>query len=266
MENLVIIKLGGSTITDKTSNIPKANYAVLERLAKEIAEAYKKMDSQLIIIHGAGSYGHQIVKRTGINNGIKRKEQIIAFAETQRLQNELNSIVAKILIDAGLPAIPIQASSSAVMKSGKLIEMNTTVIKGLLEMGMIPILYGVPAYDTVQKCSILSGDEIAPYLALQLNAKKIIHATNVDGIFTEDPYLSENAKMIPLITKDNFEEVKKSLSGSACVDVTGGMLNKVIQVIEIAKKGVEILFVNALIEGNVKRVLLGERIGTLIKW
>jgi isopentenyl phosphate kinase len=266
MKELVIIKLGGSVITDKKSDVPKVNYNILNRLAEEIAEAYQKMNSSLIIIHGAGSYGHQIVKKTGINKGIEREEQLIAFAETQRLQNELNSIVTKVFIEQNLPAIPIQASSSTIMENCKLLEMNTSVIKGLLEIKMIPVLYGVPAYDINKKCSILSGDEIAPYLASQLGAKKIIHGTNVEGIFTDDPNINKEAKLIPLITKENFEEVKKALSGSACIDVTGGMLNKVIKVLDVAKKGIEVQFVNALVEGNIKKALLGEKIGTLVRW
>lgn len=263
---LVIIKLGGSVITDKKSEIPKVNLPIVERIAKEIAKIYSRKDLNLIIIHGVGSYGHQIVKKTGIDKGIEREEQLIAFAETQRLQNELNSIVTKIFIEVGLPTIPIQASSSAVMENGILTKMSISAIKGLLEIGMIPVLYGVPAYDLRQKCSILSGDEIAPYLASQLNAKKIIHATNVDGIFTDDPNLNKDAKLIPLITKENFEEIKKYLSGSTHVDVTGGMLNKVIKVVDIAKEGVEIQFVNALVDGNIKKALLGEEIGTLVRW
>jgi len=261
-----IIKLGGSIITKKESEKPEVNYSNLKRSAKEIADVYKEQNLSLIIIHGAGSYGHQIVKKTGIDKGIEKKEQLIAFAETQRLQNELNTIVTKIFIEEGLPAIPYQASSNAIMKNGKLIKMDISVIKNLLEIEMVPVLYGVPAYDTDQKCSILSGDEIAPYLGEQLNVKKIIHGTNVDGIFTDDPNLNKDAKLIPLITRKNFEEVKNFLSGSTHVDVTGGMLNKVIKIADIARKNIEIQFINALADGNIKKALLGENVGTLVRW
>jgi len=184
MKDLIILKIGGSVITDKFSPRPKVNYKNLKRIAKEIASAYDKEKMSLIIIHGAGSYGHNIVKKTGIDKGIKSYEQLKAFAETQRLQNELNLIVTKCLIEEGLPAIPCQASSFVVMNLGKIEEMSLSAIRGLIEMKMIPVLYGVPAFDKTKRCSILSGDQIAPYLAKKLNAKKIIHATNVDGVFT----------------------------------------------------------------------------------
>jgi len=262
MKDLIILKIGGSVITDKFSKIPKVNHENLKKISEEIASVYNKEKMSLVIIHGAGSYGHVIVKETGIGKGIKTNNQLKAFAETQRLQNELNSIVTKYFIDAGLPAIPCQASSFVVMDSGRVEEMNLSAIKGLLELKMIPVLYGVPAFDKTQKCSILSGDQIAPYLAVKLNAKKIIHATNVDGVFTEDPNKNPNAKLIPEINSKNISQVKEWLTGSTAIDVTGGMFGKVSELLEI---GIESQIVSALTLGNIVRAFNGEKIGTIIK-
>ena len=263
MKDLIILKIGGSVITDKSSKIPKANHENLKRISEEIASVYNKEKMSLVIIHGAGSYGHVIVKETGIDKGIKTNNQLKAFAETQRLQNELNSIVTKYFIDAGLPAIPCQASSFVVMDSGRVEEMNLSAIKGLLELKMIPVLYGVPAFDKTQKCSILSGDQIAPYLAVKLNAKKIIHATNVDGVFTEDPNKNPNAKLIPEINSKNIDQVKEWLTGSTAIDVTGGMFGKVSELLEI---GIESQIMNALVSGSIVKAFKGERIGTIIRF
>jgi len=262
MKDLIILKIGGSIITDKFSKIPKVDSKNLKRISEEIASVYNKKKISLIIIHGAGSYGHVIVKETRINKGIKTERQLKDFAETQRLQNELNSIVTKYFINAGLPAIPCQASSFAVMESGRLVDMDTSAIKGLLETGMVPILYGVPAFDKTQKCSILSGDQIAPYLAVKLNAKKIIHATNVDGVFDKDPNKYANAKLIPEINSKNINQVKQWLNGSIATDVTGGMFGKVSELLEI---GVDSHLVNGLIDGNIVRAFKDEKIGTIIR-
>lgn len=258
---MIILKIGGSVITDRKSETPKVNFDNLRRIAKEISQYKGKM----ILIHGAGSYGHQIVKRTGIHKGITNQDQIIAFAETQRLQNELNSIICNELIAAGVPAIPCQASASAIMSSGRLKSMNIDAIKGFLDVGLVPVLYGVPAYDEVQKCSILSGDQIVPYLAKEFNVKKIIHGTNVDGVFTSDPHIDKNAKLIKIINSENLDEVKKALTGSATVDVTGGMFGKVNELLELAKTGAESFLVNAEKPDCVRKALLGETVvGTII--
>ncbi|MEM5778629.1 MAG: isopentenyl phosphate kinase [Candidatus Aenigmatarchaeota archaeon] len=260
--NLIILKIGGSVITDKFSKKPKVNHKNLKRIAKEIAYAYNKEKMSLIIVHGAGSYGHVIVKKTKIDKGIKSYKQLKAFAETQRLQNELNSIVTKYLIKEGLPAIPCQASSFVVMDLGKIEEMSLSAIKGLLEMKMIPVLYGVPAFDKSKKCSILSGDQIAPYLAKKLNSKRIIHVTNVNGVYTEDPNKNPNAKLIKVINSKNINQVKKWLGNSTATDVTGGMFRKVSELLKI---GIEAQIVNGLVPENIAKALNGERIGTLIR-
>jgi isopentenyl phosphate kinase len=147
------------------------------------------------------------------------------------------------------------------MKSGKLAYMDTSTIEGLVNIGMVPVLYGVPAYDETQKCSILSGDEIAPYLAVKLNAKKIIHGTNVDGVFTSDPNKNRDARLIPEINSKNISKVKEWLTGSTATDVTGGMFKKVSELLEI---GIESQIVNALTHGNIAKALSGERFGTII--
>lgn len=266
MKNLILLKIGGSVLTDKHSETPKVNYEMLNRLADEIAEAYKKKKMKLILIHGAGSYGHQIVKKSGIKDGITNAGQKIAFAETQRLQNELDSIITKTLIERGLPAIPCQPSSMVVMENKRIKKMDVSAIRGLLRVGMIPVLYGVPAYDKKQKCSILSGDQIAPYLALKFKANKIIHGTKVDGVYTADPNKNQNAKQIKEVTSANFEQVMQWLGESDAVDVTGGMRGKVSELLDVAKHGVESQIVDALTPGKIRDALLGNKeIGTVIK-
>lgn len=262
MKKLIILKIGGSLITDKFSLMPKVKRESLRRISKEISSVYELKKFSLVIIHGVDPFGHVIVRKTGIDKGIKNKKQLKYFAETQRLQNELNVIVTKYLIKAGLPAIPCQASSFAVMDSGRLVKMDISAIRGFIEMGMIPVLYGVPAYDKSQKCSILSGDQIAPYLAVKLNAIKIIHATNVDGIFTSDPHKNPMAKLIPRLDNKNIAQVKKWVSGSMAIDVTGGMLGKVL---ELSKTRIESQILNGSVPGNIIKAFNGEKIGTIIK-
>ena len=112
MKDLIFLKIGGSIITKKEIKYPEINKNNLKRICSEIAEAYNKCDFNLVIVHGAGSFGHPIVKKTGINEGITKSGQVLSFAETQLLQNKLNSEVCKVLQEYKLPAIPVQPSAS----------------------------------------------------------------------------------------------------------------------------------------------------------
>jgi isopentenyl phosphate kinase len=261
---LKILKIGGSVFACKESNKPKVDFNVLRRLSREIANAYKN-NFNLILVHGAGSYGHPIVKRTGINKGIKRKSQLVAFAETQRLQNELNSIFTRELIKLNVPAIPCQASAFTLMDKGKIKEMYIKVIKGFLKLNLVPTLYGVPAYDEKQGCSILSGDDIVPFLAKKLKVKQIIHGTDVDGVFTSDPKKDPNAKLIKKITPSEFKSIISGISGSTKIDVTGGMKRKIEELVKLTEFGIQSIIVNATKPKRIEKALLGEKvIGTII--
>lgn len=259
---LIILKIGGSVITYKERKKPQVNLNNLREIINQIVGIKKKF----ILIHGVGSFGHQIVKRTGIDRGLKNKKDLISFAETQRLQNKLNCIITQELIKKGLPAFPFQASAGAVMKNGRLVKMDLSVIKGLLKLNIIPVLYGVPAYDTKQGCSILSGDQIAPYLAKNLRARKIIMASDVDGVFTADPKKDKNAKQIKEINKKNFNKIKKKLGGSLFADVTGGMLGKVSELFKTAKEGIPSQIIGATKKDNIRKAFIGKRVGTIIKY
>jgi isopentenyl phosphate kinase len=255
--DLTIIKIGGSVVTCKGSDSPRINSKNL----KAVAEQLKNFKKPYILIHGAGSFGHPLVKRTGIDKGIKNRGQLTAFAETQRLQNQLNYLVCGALIKEGIPAVPCQPSSHAMLNKGRLVTFSIEAIKGMVGIGLVPVCYGVPAYDKVQGSAILSGDQIAPYLALKLGAKKIIEAGDVEGIFTSDPKKDRSAEIVREVNRKNFNEVESYLSGSRATDVTGGMKQKYLEIIETAKKGITTQIVHFK---HLEEALEGQKTGTTI--
>lgn len=250
MKPLIIIKIGGSVFACKDADKPTVDKETLKRLAKEIGEAYQKLKDKynFMILHGAGSYGHLIVNETGIHKGIQNEQNLLDMAQTQKLQYDLDSLVSDELIKNNVPTFPIQASATAIMNGKKLEKMDLDVIKGLLDINMVPISYGVPAYDRKQKCSILSGDDILPFFVRNIETEKIIHATDVDGVYDKDPNKHKHAQLIEKINKENFEKVKEGLTGSSNVDVTGGMLNKIKNLLDLNTKSI-------IINGNKKDLL-----------
>ena len=259
MVDLILLKIGGSIITKKDTKEPRINKENLKRICNEIAEGYNHKPRKLMIIHGAGSYGHPIVKRTGIHEGITRPDQIFSFAETQLLQNILNSEVCQALQDVRLPAIPVQPSASAIMENKRLVSINHELINDLLDLSLIPVLFGVPAFDTSQKCSILSGDQIIVYLATKLKPQKIIFATNVDGI------LGKDNKVIEKISQENYEEIKDSFYETSYDDVTGSMAGKIAELKNLI--GIKSYIINGNKKGLISDILKEKKVrGTLIEF
>lgn len=261
MRKLYILKLGGSAITYKHLNSPKANIEVIQNAAQEIYEAKLNKEFQLIIVHGAGPFGHQLVTDFGIANGLKNEADFEGFIKTHQSVDKLNRMVIDALNSAKLLAFPVQPSACILQKSKKISSFNLDIIKALLEINnnMIPVLYGDMVADEDLKASVVSGDAIISYLTRHLNVKKVFFGANVNGIFTADPKKNKNAQFIPEINMKNWNLIENKITGSSNVDVTGGMRGKLLEILSIKKK-LKILVFNITQKKNLYNVLCGNNI------
>jgi isopentenyl phosphate kinase len=263
---LIILKLGGSVITRKDSLTPTLDSSNLTRIAREISNSsYHK----LIVVHGAGSYGHPYAKEYAIGSEIDSKEELArkmqGFSKTQNSVKNLNAQVCQHLQEQDIPAVSIQPSSFIQTCNKRIKIADMDLISKYLDLGFVPVLYGdvVLDMDDKIKMAVLSGDQIIKYLAENLMPKKVILGSDVNGIYDKDPKKYPNASLIKVVTSHNDLE---SAEGTQTVDVTGGMGGKLSELIELAKIGIESEIINASHDNNIKRALNGKKgIGTLIR-
>ncbi len=254
---MMIIKFGGSVTTFKNRMVPRINEETLRKLSKELSESWDRKE-KLILLHGAGSYGHPLAR---LVKTIDKRKYHYGYAEIQLIQNKLNVEFCDILQDYGIPATPFQPIG--VMEDGKLVKLDLESLKGLIEKRIVPVLYGTPSYDRIHGFSILSGDEIIRYLADNLEIRKIIHVTDVDGVFDRDPKKFEHAKLIRKMTKDEIEKLV-DVSSSENIDVSGGMEKKIKEIMKIKRK-VKVYIINGFSSGNLKKAINDEEVGTIIE-
>lgn len=260
MENLVVIKFGGSSITKKEENKFEMNYELLERAAGELAEALKqKPGLKLALVCGAGPFGHTNVVKYNLNNGITAPEQEKGVKVTNKDCDFVGEATAKALQKYGIKAKFVHAYDVCAQDDKKLKSFDAEPYKKALAEGLIPISTGVMVKDAALGWSPMSGDVVVAQLAKQLRPAKVLMGTDVDGIFTADPKADKKAKHIGLITKENLEEVLAQASKSAAVDVTGGMKGKLEKLAE-QLNGVPAEIFNLFTKGNLKNALLGKPI------
>ena len=76
----------------------------------------------------------------------------------------------------------------------------------------------------------------------------------------------DEGEVVELITNDNFGKVTSLVDGSHGIDVTGGMLHKVQECLELATIGIKSQIVSGLVEGRVKAAMIGRSVlGTRIE-
>ena len=265
MKDLILLKIGGSICTEKSKGEFKVKAGTVERIASEIMEARKQKGFRLIVVNGAGPFGHVNVTEYDIADGLETQSDFEGFAKTVCDCGYVNYMVSEAMRNSGLLALPYPSSSVVIQSKKRIIFFSIDPIKRLWDSNddIIPVMNGTMVPDTVIKGSIISGDGAIEYLADRMHAKKVIFAVDVDGIYTADPHHDKKAKLIDTITKDNFPDFKSGISGSSSTDVTGGMLGKVEKL--LSGKTTTII-VNGNKPGRVRDALIGKPVkGTIIK-
>lgn len=264
MKPITFLKLGGSLITDKQKPYtPKP--AVIARLAREIQAARSADPSlHLLIGNGVGSFSHYAAQKYNYPLDPKRPDFQEGFATIHQASVAINKIVVDALLKAGVPAFSIHPSSCIVSENTHKKSILVEQIPGLLEQGIVPVVYGDILYDTVKGATIYSTERvfevlIAEFLMRKHRVASIIQATVVPGI------LDKNNKVIPHVSQKSYETVKSALYKTAGFDVTGGMLHKIDQSLGYAQKGIVTQIISGLKPGRLRNVLLGKKEeGTII--
>ena len=84
-KGLLVIKLGGSLLTDKLTAY-KLRESVLKAVAVEIKECIDLgLIKSLVIVHGVGSFGHPPVLKYNLHKGFRNKDQLISMSKTQQI-------------------------------------------------------------------------------------------------------------------------------------------------------------------------------------
>lgn len=267
-ENLVYLKLGGSLITDKrAAETPRLD--IIKRLAAEIVQVRRQQpDLRLVIGHGSGSFGHVVGSRYGTRQGVASLEQWYGFAATADAAARLNRIVAASMLAAGLPVWSIQPSVALRCQDGHLIEGPLDTVQQALEAGLIPLIYGDVALDSVRGGTIASTEEIFEWLIERLTPSRVVLLGEVDGVYTGDPHHDASARRIEMLSPASVDGVTSGLGSSFGTDVTGGMAAKVTQSLTMVERHphLQIVICSGLVEGQLVKALTarGQLPGTVI--
>ena len=106
--------------------------------------------------------------------------------------------------------------------------------------------------------AILSGDQLAAYLAIKLKAARLVFGVDVDGVFDSDPKLNREARMFSEMTPRFAMRYAMRTTTGAVPDVTGGMAAKISEGVIAAQRGVPTLFVNLRKKDRLQRAALGQ--------
>lgn len=241
-----IIKLGGSIITRKFGYMEPDDRNI-ESLAKILAKYWHGGKRDIIIVHGAGSFGHAPVLAHGIAKAVKSEKNKLGFADVHASCSYLSLLIVEALIKNEVPAVSIPPTAIMEQSNGRISKFDSKIVMDFLKQGYLPVLYGDMILDKKTGGSVCSGDQIVSYLGK--TAKRIIFAGNVDGVMV-------NGKVVEKINNLNMKHVEKYLMISDAPDITGGMAGKVREIIRMKRPA---FIVNAVKHKRLEDILYGRK-------
>ena len=252
MGGTVVIKWGGGLITHK-DQLCTVNLDVIDSLAKACSKSTKK----LVIVHGAGSFGHMMAKKfrlaEGRVAGLKQDEAIERVrSDMIELNNHVLSSLQKYGLDAKTFSPHLWATGTGPGFKGEL-----PIFDG------VTVVYGDVVEDSEKEFGILSGDDIMLRYSTELpNVERAVFAIGgVDGILRVPPSKAGPEDLIEIWSPD-MEFVGEH---AAEIDVTGGIGLKAARGAMISEKGVDVHIINGEHPNRVLAAIDGENvIGTKI--
>ena len=261
MASRVVIKLGGGLITDKGS-MKKFDSESVQKVVESISLVVE-IGVPVIIVHGAGSFGHLLAKEWSISDGLDQKiaeEQRMIVKKIRSDMRELNRLIVTRLAESGLEAEALPPSEWAI-GTGPRFQGDIANFERVVE-APIPVTFGdvVNTNDRLE-FGILSGDDLMLRLSRELEVSHCIFLIgDAEGVLSGPPD-QEGSKLI-----DKLETgVKIEGPHYSEIDVTGGIGLKIDRARKIASDVEEVWILDGRCPERIVELLrYGETRGTKI--
>jgi isopentenyl phosphate kinase len=249
-----VVKLGGSVITNKRAAGSRKGVlarffpAVARRLLKEIRDSKQ----EVVLVTGAGSFGHVLADRHGLKAGYREDGQWDGYCRVSWDVRRLNLMVLDQALRLGMRPISIPPSASALLADGRIHYLDEGVFRRYLAQGIMPVTFGDVALDMGQRrFSICGGDDLALRLAQLFNAERAIFVSDIDGIL-----VGERGTLAREFFAADMDRITP-MKGRPGKDVTGGIAAKARLSLELAASGTEAVILNGRVRGRLLDALRG---------
>src|SRR5215472_3885661 len=189
----VVIKLGSSLFFNESGNLALGR---IFSFIEDIAEA-RMNDRQVIVVSsGAVALGANALKIAFAPSLVVQKQAFAAIGQS-RLMNLYEQGFGKF----GLTAAQILLTEEDFSSRTRYLNLRNTLL-ALLEMGAIPIINENDTVSTNELTvtdrspSFGDNDKLSALVMSKLEAQVLILLSDVDGLFTDNPYTNPAAQLL----------------------------------------------------------------------
>ena len=209
--NIVVQKYGGSSVKDKEK---------LEKVIQKITDCKNKKNKVVVVVSAQGKTTNKLITKASKyskNTYNKEMDLLLSTGEIQTV-----ALLTMMLKDKGLDAVGLTGSQAGIITDSNFgnakikMVMSENILK-YLDSGKVVIVAGFQGVDKFGNITTLGrggSDLSAVAIAASLKAKRCEIYTDVDGVFTADPNIIQNAKQL---TKVSYNEMLEAASSGAKV-------------------------------------------------
>jgi len=256
-DEYIVIKCGGSVLVDQN---------LFDHFIDNIS-ILKKLGFIPIVVHGGGKRISNKLSEKGIEskflNGLRiTDEKTIKIAEEVLI--EFNKEIVEALNNKQCTAEEINTKKNNVISVikddeklgfvGSPNKINKRSLDKIIEEKKVPVIAPLGLDEQAQPFNI-NADTAAGYIAKELNARRLIIMSDVEGV------LDKEKNLLPEIDSEKISELIKNDT------ISGGMIPKINNCLDVASNGVKGV---VIIDGRKKNSILFELLsdkgsGTLIR-
>jgi glutamate 5-kinase len=251
----MVIKLGTSTLTNGTPHLTPPLLIELSRQASQLQAAGHQV---IIVTSGAIAIGRERLGFPQLPKDIPAKQMLAAIG-----QSRLMALYEQIFGLYGITVAQVLLTRMDLASRKRYLNARNTLL-ALIEHKVIPI---VNENDTVgtEEIRVGDNDNLSALVANLVDANWLILLTDQPGLYTADPRLDPDARLVEEITSHEIApEIWGAAGGSETGLGTGGMITK-LQAADLARRSGASCIIASGKEPNVLlRIAEGEKPGTYL--
>ena len=250
----VVVKLGSNLLAGPDRGL---DLGCMASLVRQIAEIRRDGMEVVLVSSGAMASGREILGRVPEHRGVPLKQVLASVGQGRlmqaydRLFGEHGITVAQALVSRG----------DLSDRLGYLNVRNT--LNTLLELGVQPIVNenDVVAVEEIKGARFGDNDNLSAMVANLVDADLLMILSDVAGLYTADPMLDPQAKLIPTVESID-DSITALAAGTKSSKAVGGMVTKLQAAGLATASGVDVVIAKGRLENVIARLAAGEGLGT----
>ncbi len=241
---IIVIKIGSSLLIDDNKKVRKK---WLSEFAKDIKTLKKQNKKVIIVSSGAIAMG---CKKLNLNKKNLKLDKSQAVASIGQI--ELMNLFSETFVKSKVNISQILLTLEDTEQRRRALNAKRT-FDNLFQLDFVPI---INENDSIATSEIKYGDNdrLASRVAQISGADSLILLSDVDGLYTQNPKIYKNAKLLKVI-KNIDKEIEKIATKSISQHGTGGMKTKIDAAKICQLSGCQMAIANGLLIRPIKKII-----------